>query len=232
MNSQIKVLIGNRKLYFQVLLFMVLVSMFSILVFGWSFGSIPLNAYHPLWLNVYFINYTFMGNGLFAISLAAVYRFRFKTKKEGMALLYAFLFSAAIVQLLKNLGNFSHPFFFIEQGQYLFVRDRALDQAGFISGHTTTAFALATVLMLLSKRGFWQLPLLAAAVLLGYSRIYLAQHSLADVIISAVLGTVAGVIAVHFVCDKAKNFAAFRNVFRVRYKEPMSPNENSLPLAH
>ena len=221
MNNQIKSLIGNRRLFFQSLLFLVIISTALLLFFGKAFGSIPLDAYHPFWLNVFFINYTFMGDGIFAICLVAIFLFYFKRKKESKAILLAFIFTEITVQLIKNGMNVSKPCLFFEEGQTLF--DHGLISSSvyysFPSGHTAIAFALATVLVLVIKKAAWQLPILAAAVLLGYSRIYLAQHDLGNVLIAAVLGTLSGSVAVHLVYNRVNNFAKFRNIFKARYKD-------------
>ena len=198
-----------------------IISTALLLVFGKAFGCIPLDAYHPFWLNVFFINYTFMGDGIFAICLVAIFLFYFKREKENKAILLAFIFTEITVQLIKNGMNVSKPCLFFEEGQTLF--DHGLISSSvyysFPSGLTAIAFVLATVLVLVIKKAAWQLPILAAAILLGYSRIYLAQHDLGDVLIAAVLGTVSGLFAVHFVYNQANSVTKFLNIFKIRYKD-------------
>lgn len=59
----------------------------------------------------------------------------------------------------------------------------------FPSGHTTTIFMLTCALAFLNSKQKWlQLVLLAIAVLTGFSRIYLMQHFLLDVLVGSVLG--------------------------------------------
>ena len=62
----------------------------------------------------------------------------------------------------------------------------------FPSGHTLTAFALATFMALYFKDGRLSLLMLFLAVLAGFSRIYLAQHFLIDVCVGSLLGVVLG----------------------------------------
>jgi len=199
MKQSTRVFTGNNKLYFMGLLFLFSAGIISLLVFGKDFGSISIHAKHPFWINVFFINYTFMGNGLFAVCLASVFIFYFNRRKEGFALLYGFIISAIAIQLLKNIGNFTYPTLFIEQGQYLFSgEDASLTAPGiYVSGHTVIAFALATVFVSVAKKSYWQLPLLFAALLLAYSRMYLAQHFLSDVLIAVLAGTLSGIAAVY-----------------------------------
>ncbi len=59
----------------------------------------------------------------------------------------------------------------------------------FPSGHTATIFGLAVFLSLIIKNRFASILLLAIALLVGYSRIYLLQHFLIDVVAGAFIGS-------------------------------------------
>lgn len=64
----------------------------------------------------------------------------------------------------------------------------------FPSGHTMSAFALYTVLALSFRKGWvLDLLLLLLAVAVGFSRIYLVQHFLKDVVMGAAFGVMLGV---------------------------------------
>ena len=75
-------------------------------------------------------------------------------------------------------------------------RKRPLDDVvrspAFPSGHTTTAFASATLLG--ARYPKLRIPLYIGAGLVGVSRIYLGRHYASDVIAGAALGTVIGVL--------------------------------------
>ncbi len=184
---------------------------------GKASSFIALNSFHPFWLNVFFINYTFMGDGIFAIGLIALMAFYFKKKKESIALLYAFLFSGLMVQLIKNLVSATRPKLFFEPGQYLYFVDQVslVNNSSFPSGHTATAFAIATVFIILIKNKKWQLPILAAAVLVGYSRIYLAQHFLIDLLVGAIIGTLSGLLAVSLELNMKPIRLSFNKMHRI-----------------
>ncbi len=232
MKHNIRALISSRKLFFQTILFLMMAAVLLLLFFGRSAAFISSAAYHPFWANVFFINYTFMGNGLFVICLASVLIFRFKKTQEGMAMFYGLLLSGFVVQGLKNITSLSHPTIFLEQGQNLFTANTILvnDPVGFISGHTATAFALATVLTLIVQNLKWQLPILTAAVLLGYSRIYLAQHYLSEIITGAVVGTVSGIAAV-YLAYYFKGFGYyFKKFFSLHKNGAMSRERNIQPV--
>jgi membrane-associated phospholipid phosphatase len=62
----------------------------------------------------------------------------------------------------------------------------------FPSGHTLAAFVLATILAYLRPK--YQLLFLIGAVLVGFSRIYLVQHFLEDILFGSILGVMIGVL--------------------------------------
>jgi membrane-associated phospholipid phosphatase len=198
---------------------------------GKSVGLIPLNSYHPFLLNVFFINITFMGDGIFAAMALAICLFYFRKKQLGISGLYAFIISGLTVQLIKNLVDCLRPGIFFEAGQYLHFSDgiSLANNAGLPSGHTATAFAMATVLALLIKERLWQVFILFIAVLVGYSRIYLAQHFLYDVMTGALIGTAAGVLAVYFTTKRIVYNKFFKRTHQLhQYHLPVSSFLNSV----
>jgi membrane-associated phospholipid phosphatase len=64
------------------------------------------------------------------------------------------------------------------------------DNPSFPSGHTATAFAGAVVLAMFHPK--LRLPALALACAVGFSRVYLGVHFLADVVAGAALGVLIG----------------------------------------
>ncbi|MCX6315195.1 MAG: phosphatase PAP2 family protein [Sphingobacteriales bacterium] len=223
--------IRNNSYCFLALLMAVTSGFVFLILNGKASSFIALNSFHPFWLNVFFINYTFMGDGIFAIGLIAVMAFYFKKKKEAIALLYAFLFSGLMVQLIKNLVNAPRPRLFFEPGQYLYFVDQVsmANNSSFPSGHTATAFAIATVFIILIKNKKWQLPILAAAVLVGFSRIYLAQHFLMDVLVGAIIGIASGLLAVSISMNIKSIRISFRKMHRIEKKISQSGSGNVMP---
>ena len=64
----------------------------------------------------------------------------------------------------------------------------------FPSGHTTTAFATFFVLAVIIKNKYIKLLCLIIAILGGYSRIYLSQHFITDVLAGALIGLLSAII--------------------------------------
>ena len=78
--------------------------------------------------------------------------------------------------------------------------------------HDIYWFAVATVIVLILKHKKWQLPVLSAAALVGYSRIYLAQHFLIDVIIGSITGCLSGIAAVYLMAAINKFAGTYRKI--------------------
>jgi membrane-associated phospholipid phosphatase len=64
-------------------------------------------------------------------------------------------------------------------------------QHSFPSGHTSTAFTMALLLASIMKRKIWAYILPMVAFLVGYSRVYLAQHFVTDVTVGMFIGIIS-----------------------------------------
>lgn len=211
-------LLVQYRIYFGGL-FIALFSGILFLIFnGKEAGFVSPNSYHPFYLNVFFINYTFMGDGIFAVCLVGVMFLYFKRKQFGFALLYSFLISGIIVQIIKNFVNPFTSKLYFESGTYLnFINDVTLSGGpGFPSGHTATAFAIATVMVLMFKNKNLQLLILLAAIVVAYSRIYLAQHFLLDVMAGALLGSASGILGFYLAQNRINIKRTIKKMHQVR----------------
>ncbi|KIO76186.1 hypothetical protein TH53_16370 [Pedobacter lusitanus] len=163
---------------------------------------IQLNLYHTQWLDYFFTYYTLMGDGIIS-GIAVLILFFYKKKKAALTLLIAYLSSGIFAQLLKRMFTKPRPSLYFEQISFHythFVHGITNAHSGsFPSGHTTSAFAMATVLVLFLRN--WKISLLCliSAVLVGYSRIYLAQHFLQDVVAGAITGSIFGFFSFYLI---------------------------------
>ena len=138
---------------------------------------------------------THVGDGLMAVAVCVLWLFQ-KKWPRAIVLFGAFAVSGILAQLIKHSVASPRPaVFFASNGQQIdAVQGVTLlsNFKSFPSGHTATAFALATSLVLLlpwwQKR--WWLAFVAA-LSIGYSRVYLGQHFLQDVLAGSVLGVLS-----------------------------------------
>jgi membrane-associated phospholipid phosphatase len=136
---------NNRQFFFG--FFLLLVVMILLLVIYSKADSFTmLNVYHAKALDYFFIVYTNVGDGLFSIAIAVIL-FVYKRFLIGIEIIIAFLLSGAIVQLLKYFFPMARPSVFLANARYNhFIENVTLTgHASFPSGHSASAFALATL---------------------------------------------------------------------------------------
>ncbi len=152
--------------------------------------------YHPFF-DEFFRYGTYLGDGLIFLPVAltlAFVRWRF-----FLGLAMAAVITLFSVGILKNLvfENRPRPVKYFElKNQLRLVEGEEVHSSGsFPSGHTTTAFSCFSFLAFVVRRHWVKILFFVAAAVAGYSRIYLSQHFLEDVIAGAALGTLIGVVS-------------------------------------
>lgn len=175
-------------------------SLLLLLLHGKATSFLMLNRWHNPLYDSFFDKYTFLGDGLFAVILSVVLFFFLKTQRLSLEILSSFIVSGLLAQLLKHIFNHPRPraFFTPEQYNHFIEGVSINNHVSFPSGHTTTAFALTYIISTYTKNKFLQLFLLILAVLAGYSRMYLAQHFLEDVVAGALLGSGIAALTLYF----------------------------------
>lgn len=152
-----------------------------------------LNQYHHPWLDVFFPILTHLGDGLFAMACAVVLSY-FSYRKATMVLA-AFLFSGAVVQLLKHFAfpEAMRPYHYFAEtaGYHLVAGTEGASRHSFPSGHSATAFALASSLVFTAHR-LWKWGLfMVLAAMVALSRVYLSAHFLGDTAAGASIGVLS-----------------------------------------
>jgi len=119
-----------------------------------------------------------------------------RARRWGLLIGESYLFSGAITILVKSLLGRWRPY--TEHGSLSFFPFTfgPNDHLSFPSGHVTVAFALASVVALMSENIAWRLAWFTLASITAFSRIYHDQHWLSDVLFSIASGTVVGVALV------------------------------------
>ncbi len=115
------ILISNRN-YFIFYLFCLAIGLVFLLSVGKASSFIELNLYHRSALDTFFVWVTFLGDGRFAIAICLVYLV-LRRWSRAFQLIAAFLISAGVAQILKNVFSMPRPKqFFSRQPILLFYR--------------------------------------------------------------------------------------------------------------
>ena len=153
-------------------------------------------------LDPIFFFLTMLGDhGLFFMLLALVLAIIPKTRKIGLTMAGAIFIGALITNIgLKNIVARPRPYVTSEQFRVYWeaVGHGPESDPSFPSGHATAAFASMTALFLTVKKKYsW--PGLVLALLVSFSRIYIAVHYPSDVLVGMIIGIGAGVAAYYLV---------------------------------
>jgi membrane-associated phospholipid phosphatase len=159
-----------------------------------SEGFLLINQFHYRLMDDFFILFTNLGNGIFAIFLMVFLIIR---KKIGWSLQIAlsFLLSGILVQFLKHLTHSPRPKLFFGPGYIHFIHGiTSTGYSSFPSGHTATIFALTTLLSFYFPGRNTGIFFIVVALLTGFSRIYLSQHFPVDVLAGSLVGVSVSVL--------------------------------------
>lgn len=149
-----------------------------------------MHGVHTGWLDAFFSVITHVADGWVptAISLCVLV---FGTYRSFLMMGGACAFSALVVQALKRLFTMDRPFMFKEQlGDMHWVEGVELHHhLSFPSGHAAAAFSMCFAAAVLIRRKEWGWLLCAFACLLAFSRVYLSQHFMEDILAGSAIGT-------------------------------------------
>jgi len=142
----------------------------------------------------------------YTLAILGTYGWLFKKDKEKTTTLLAtqaYITGAAIETAMKYLTSRQRPSYYdpvtglnshVFHGPfYHFMKKDNASYLSFPSGHTTVAFAAATVFAM-EYKNIWYVPIIAysAATSIGISRIVQNQHWISDVMVGAALGFLCG----------------------------------------
>ncbi len=154
--------------------------------------------------DAFFWVFTCLGLGWLQALPFVVSLFFQKVRAIGAMGLIAIAFSGLLCQLIKKLIPRMRPPNWPETVR---MKDEVLFSSSFVSGHTTTAFAIATLLTLIvpnERRLIVGSLSFLVASLVGISRIYRGVHWPTDVVAGAMLGIASGCFIVMIYNRKMK----------------------------
>ncbi len=158
-----------------------------------------INSHNALWADWFFFGATQLGEGWFWAAIILLFLFIRYDK--------ALIFTASLT--LSTLISSSTKFYFNTLRPLGFFKDLKANwhfvdgvyinlHLSFPSGHTTTAFAIFSLLAIFSKNKNWGFIYVLLAWITGYSRCYLFQHFPEDVLAGAVIGVFSSVVVYYW----------------------------------
>lgn len=157
---------------------------------------LAINEQHNAFYDFLFDYWTYIGDGIVAPIVVLILVIA-SLKKEGISTLFlgmgSLIMAGILSQFIKRVffDDSLRPMEFIGADQLYLVPGIDVHQYhSFPSGHTTAAFAFLAFIacVFFAKNKVMQVVLAIVAVLVGYSRMYLSQHFLEDVVAGACLG--------------------------------------------
>ena len=172
------------------------ISLFSLFIIGTSSTPVFNKVIHHTWMNIFFINLTFLGDSLFMLLMSVFIIFYLEKTRLGLKLLLGLLFTTFFVQLLNQIFIYDFFDFYIESGQYLFVNQSKANEAlrTVISSHTAVVFTWATILSIKMKQINYQRLFFFLSIFVAFSRLYLAPHQYFHLITGAGVGLLSGLL--------------------------------------
>ncbi len=167
-----------------------------LLIYGTYDSFLQLTQIHTPSLDAFFSKFTHVGDGLFAIGVAVIF-FLFRFRRFAVNIVFSFLVSGLFAQIGKNLMPHPRPSRYFQDVVGTPIHTLEVTNWGnntFPSGHSATAFALLTVILLFFPKSKWNIVWILLAFLVGYSRIYVASHFLDDVLAGALIGVFSAMI--------------------------------------
>jgi membrane-associated phospholipid phosphatase len=132
-----------------------------------------------------------------------------KNSQALVRLSFVFVLGSILSPVIKHYFDYPRPFAIL--GNSVVVVGPTLQTHGFVSGHTLTAFLVAA-LVFYSYQTRWVFCAVLVAALVGISRIMVGAHWPADVLIGALVGWGAGILAINLanaIPLKSEKYIAF-----------------------
>jgi membrane-associated phospholipid phosphatase len=161
---------------------------------------LDINQWHSVFFDSFFKYVTWLGSGWMVLFLALLFLF-FKVR-DTVVFVVGNLLITIFVQVGKHLifPDALRPVSYFKGGHVLhLVNGVAMHfYNSFPSGHSATAFGIFVMLILLTKSHGLKLLWLVMALLTAFSRVYLSQHFMVDILAGSFTGAVVMFLTIYY----------------------------------
>ncbi|MGB0783527.1 MAG: phosphatase PAP2 family protein [Marinomonas sp.] len=177
---------------------------------GYQFAFLEINHLSSYISPTLLENLTVFGDGVFLLALVLLFSCRHI--RFHWTVLFTTIVSAIVVNLLKDYFAMPRPPAVLDPEAFNLL-GRAYKSRSFPSGHSMTAFLLATICFCYVQNLYFKVSIMMLAVLVGLSRVLIGVHWPADVLIGGSLGVVLGVAGVMVTAKWKAGICAYVHLF-------------------
>ncbi|WP_276362754.1 phosphatase PAP2 family protein [Daejeonella sp. H1SJ63] len=183
-------LLYQYRIFFIPFLILIMFGLGLIMMFSKTDLFLWINNHHNSFFDEFFKLMTFLGDGI--TTVLVVLLLLFVKYRYAVFTAIAYAYSSLIVQILKRIFHAPRPIKYFEDiSPIRTIEGYPIHQwNSFPSGHTASVFTLAVVLTFILKDKKYHWLILPMAALTAFSRVYLAQHFMEDIVAGAVLAVI------------------------------------------
>ena len=183
-------LINKNRIFLIAYVLILIAGLIPVLLYSKADIHLFINRFHSPFFDTFFRYITHLGSGIAAAVVVIVLLF-IKIRYSFILALSA-ITSGILVQLLKRFvfPGLERPVVFFQDIAELYII-RGVDlhtHFSFPSGHSATAFIIFGIIALISEKEWIKIVALLSAVIISFSRVYLSQHFLGDILAGSVIG--------------------------------------------
>lgn len=164
---------------------------------GYHFAFAAINAFNPYFPEFVLAWMTSFGDTIFLLGLILIFATR--RPQYHWTILFACIVGGLVINVLKDYFSMPRPPAVLELDSF-YLTGRAYLSRSFPSGHSFTAFLVASMSFLYVRQCWQKCLLLCLAVLAALSRVLIGVHWVEDVLVGSALGILVGTFCVWVTC--------------------------------
>ena len=201
---------ASIQLLLVVAIILSVIAMLGYSIGGYQFAFLEINSFSSNISPALLSNLTIFGDGVFLLALVLLFSCR--NVRFLWTVLFTTIVAAIVVNLLKDYFAIPRPPAVLDPESFNLL-GRAYKARSFPSGHSMTAFLLASICFCYIQNWYFKVSILILAVLVGLSRVLIGVHWPMDVLIGGALGVVLGVAGVIVTVKWKAGICAFVHLF-------------------